>query len=412
MVRKGYLSQYFAGVAIKRLSAVEADSLRSNQHEYNGDKGMRKLLGKPDQPIRYDTKFLYFTDHDYEAVEDNGFLTWYDSRQKARLERNINRSEYRLYFPSNRVIDCTSAGDLLVVAKRENDQLLAMVAEQGSTIERQLAWLFGFSDEFHPGFSVRAEMGSEQDKIGYAARIILENIGISVDEEEPNYLDEMLRRFGKRFPLTTDFSAYARETIPDLSSRDDPDGALIAWMEREEVLFRTFEKHLFCEEILHIREDFDSVIDKTKSLFQRRRARAGYALENHLEQIFREQKIRYTRDGITEGRAKPDFVFPSIASYHDDEFSPSALNMLAAKSTCKDRWRQILTEAAKIPEKHLLTLEPSISAAQTTEMQVNGVQLVVPRGLVPTFREDQRRSLMTLGQFVDFLAAKQQRASA
>ena len=42
--------------------------------------------------------------------------------------------------------------------------------------------------------------------------------------------------------------------------------------------------------------------------------------------------------------------------------------MLAVKSTCKDRWRQILAEADRLPVKHLLTLEPGISVAQTDEM--------------------------------------------
>lgn len=35
-VKQGYLSQYFDGVAVKQLSAVEADVARSHQHEYNG----------------------------------------------------------------------------------------------------------------------------------------------------------------------------------------------------------------------------------------------------------------------------------------------------------------------------------------------------------------------------------------
>ena len=35
-MKRGYLSQYFDGVAIKTLSAVETDTLTSNQHEFNG----------------------------------------------------------------------------------------------------------------------------------------------------------------------------------------------------------------------------------------------------------------------------------------------------------------------------------------------------------------------------------------
>ena len=39
-MKRGYLSEYFEGVAAKRLSAVEADETRSNQHEYNATKAM------------------------------------------------------------------------------------------------------------------------------------------------------------------------------------------------------------------------------------------------------------------------------------------------------------------------------------------------------------------------------------
>jgi len=82
-----------------------------------------------------------------------------------------------------------------------------------------------------------------------------------------------------------------------------------------------------------------------------------------MEQIFREHDIIYTRGGITEGRLKPDFIFPGITHYHDMAFPENVLTMLAAKTTCKDRWRQIRNEAKRIPVKHLLTLEPGISEA-------------------------------------------------
>lgn len=35
-MKQGRLAEYFTGVAMKRLSAVEADLFRSNQHEFNG----------------------------------------------------------------------------------------------------------------------------------------------------------------------------------------------------------------------------------------------------------------------------------------------------------------------------------------------------------------------------------------
>jgi hypothetical protein len=72
------------------------------------------------------------------------------------------RWEYRLYFPTNRVSQCASQGDLPVIAKRNDNTLLAIVAEQGTTIERQLLWLFGYDNLSHPGFSVRSELEMEK----------------------------------------------------------------------------------------------------------------------------------------------------------------------------------------------------------------------------------------------------------
>ena len=59
-------------------------------------------------------------------------------------------------------------------------------------------------------------------------------------------------------------------------------------------------------------------------------------------------------------------------------FSTDALTMLAAKFSLKERWRQIFSEAARIEEKHLLTLSPRISVHQTDQMKAGKVQLVVP----------------------------------
>jgi len=43
-MKQGYLSQYFKAVAAKTLSSVEADSTKSNQHEFNGDAMLKKYL--------------------------------------------------------------------------------------------------------------------------------------------------------------------------------------------------------------------------------------------------------------------------------------------------------------------------------------------------------------------------------
>lgn len=416
-MKQGYLSEYFSGICSKRLSAVEVDTETSNQHEFNGVEKLRDILGEPEGKERYTAQFLYFSDSQEEPTTDIGFLTWYDSRRKARLERGVMRWEYRLYFPTNEVTRSASAGDLLIIASPQETvenqpSLLAIVAEAGSTIERQLIWLFGLSDRANEqGFAVRTQLDTDHDRIGFASSTILEKIGVELKETAPNYLEEMLARFGGVFPKTNIFSQYARDTVPQVDSLASPDKALVAWMEQEEVLFRTLERHLLGAELEKLRAsevvEPDEYIRLTMSCIQRRKARAGSALENHIEEIFKANKVTYSRTPVTEKNLKPDFILPSISCYRDMVFPEAHLTMLGVKTTCKDRWRQILNEASRIPNKHLLTMEPSISENQTNEMIEERVQLVLPQSLHTTFTPNQQNWLMGISDFLELAVDRQ-----
>jgi len=74
--------------------------------------------------------------------------------------------------------------------------------------------------------------------------------------------------------------------------------------------------------------------------------------------------------------------------------------MLATKTTCKDRWRQVRSEAARIGRKHLLTLQEGVSADQFREMQEDDVILVVPESLLVKYPEEVQPHLLTLGMFL------------
>ncbi|WP_112185428.1 type II restriction endonuclease [Ralstonia sp. GX3-BWBA] len=431
-MKPGYLSEYFEGVAAKRLSAVEADETRSNQHEYHATKRVQAFLGSPEEKTRIPARFLYLTDDDPDPIVEDAFLTLYNCRKgKPRAP------EYHLYFPTTNVSLNASEGDLLVIAKKRDGDLLVIIAENGSSIGRQIEWLFGFADLAHPGFSVKSELETEQDRIEFASRFILENIGIAVETSEDTYLDEMLSRFDSRFPTTREFSAYARSTLKDLSPQDQPDLVLMTWMEREEILFRTLERYLIADRLsvgfidpsktvispagflFHSDEelngihkkingvDVDSFISFSLSVQNRRKSRVGLALENHLELLFADNGLRYTRTAITENKAKPDFLFPGVAEYHNPAFDSLRLTMLGVKSTCKDRWRQVLAEADRIDDKHLLTLETAISTHQTDEMAAKRVQLVLPRGLHQTYTLTQQAWLMDVEAFISLARQRQ-----
>jgi hypothetical protein len=298
---------------------------------------------------------------------------------------------------------------LLVIGRRADSSVLVVIAEDGSTIANQVQWLFGISDLAHPGFSVREELETEQDRIAFASRLILENIGVVIEEPpEETFLDAMLKKFSNGFPTTREFSAYSRSTL-SIKVQDGQDAAIMAWMEREEILFRALERFLIADRLNKgFNNDVDGFIQFSLSVQNRRKSRVGYALENHLEAMFNECKIQYSRTKITEQKSKPDFLFPGQKEYHDPNFNPLRLTMLGVKSSCKDRWRQVLAEANRIKNKHLLTLETAISTNQTDEMKANNLQLVLPRSLHSTYTVNQRPWLMDVESFTVLVMERQE----
>jgi len=146
--------------------------------------------------------------------------------------------------------------------------------------------------------------------------------------------------------------------------------------------------------------DVDAFISYSIGVHNRRKARAGWALGNHIEVILLAHEIAFVREATTEKRNGPDFLFPGEKEYHDRNWPEDRLLMLAAKTSCKDRWRQVLAEADRIKAKHLLTLEPGISSRQTDEMKKESLRLVVPAALHESYRPEQRGEILTVAGFV------------
>jgi hypothetical protein len=159
-----------------------------------------------------------------------------------------------------------------------------------------------------------------------------------------------------------------------------------------------------------INSGFDSVeafVEFAGSLTNRRKSRSGRSLELHARLIFSEEAVPFSWQARTEYKKAPDFIFPSQDAYHDPDFPAESLRMLATKTTCKDRWRQVLNEADRIPHKHLLTLQEGVSESQFREMQDAGVRLVVPMSLMPSYPDEIRTDLLSFERFLAELRATQ-----
>ena len=140
-------------------------------------------------------------------------------------------------------------------------------------------------------------------------------------------------------------------------------------------------------------------------VLNRRKSRAGKSLEHHLSAIFDGNNIKYSSQAVTEGNKKPDFIFPSQKAYHDLTFPTENLITLAAKTTCKDRWRQIINEADRLRNrpKYLCTLQQGISPAQMDEMQAENIILVVPKPYISSYPADRQNRIWTVSKFVSYI---------
>ena len=148
-------------------------------------------------------------------------------------------------------------------------------------------------------------------------------------------------------------------------------------------------------------------MDFSNSILNRRKSRAGKSLEHHLAHIFTLSDLKFETQVVTEDNKKPDFIFPSGEAYHNLLFPADDLVFLGVKTTCKDRWRQVLNEADRIDVKYLFTLQQGISKNQLKEMKHEGVKLVVPKTYLNSFDREYQSEMETLSSFVGLVKEKQ-----
>ena len=233
---------------------------------------------------------------------------------------------------------------------------------------------------------------------------------INQELREKQEMDLFISGLNGKFPTSVEMSLVAR-TIQYQTAAGrkktltDPDVALLQWTEQEYRLFRAIEHAKYGAIVAQGFTSVENFVTLANQILNRRKSRAGKSLEHHLAAIFDEHNIQYTAQGVTEGNKRPDFLFPSEQAYHDQKFSVKNLCMLAAKTTCKDRWRQILNEADRFRDenKYLCTMQQGISGAQMDEMQADRVVLVVPRPYIRSYPKDRQKRIWTLGRFIDYV---------
>lgn len=184
--------------------------------------------------------------------------------------------------------------------------------------------------------------------------------------------------------------------------RSTPDRLLIDKRKVEYKLFRQVEEVHVLQQVRDGFQSVDEFMQVANSVSNRRKSRSGRSLEIHLASIFTEfGLVEFSSQCKTEGNKKPDFIFPSCRQYHNPDYPSKGLRMLAVKTTCKDRWRQVLNEADRVEEIHLFTLQEGVSLNQFKEMQAEKVRLVVPDILHEKYPKEIRDELISLSDFIE-----------
>jgi type II restriction enzyme len=299
------------------------------------------------------------------------------------------RNEYRITrfgrgFP---YLQTEHTGDLFVLVKQSHETYAAFVLGTEEDIE-------GFLDNY----------GIMPPDTGR----LIERLDRDVNTEIECRMRELIYSLPVDFPATETMSRMAREIYDSVHGHSEdivrrPDDILVAWIDMEYHMFRRLEFYRYGEMILKGFSSVDDFIETANSVLNRRKSRAGKSLENHLCAIFDGNELHYTAQARTEGNKKPDFLFPSEEKYRDMAYPSEKLVFLGAKTTCKDRWRQIINEADRVGQKHLFTLQQGISARQLEEMQDEKVTLVVPAQYIATYPREKRHLIWTLQQFIGFV---------
>ena len=342
-------------------------------------------------PILFDCPKIEERENRDRVVE----ITWYYeicTRTNSRfIYYGKEKNEYRITrIPS---FGGEYIGALFVLVKRLPNEYEAFILNTEDEIEQYLE-AFGLS----PSETNRM---IEKDVIPPAAQ---ETRLINQFIEELNIQDV-------DFPSSSQMSEAARRICDTAYDHVEfavtkPDAKIIDWTNVEYNLFKAIEYSRYGQVLNKGFKSIDDFINMANQVLNRRKSRAGKSLENHLSDLFKRNELSFDSQVITEGNKKPDFIFPSGTSYQAarrNEFPKDKIIFLAAKTTCKDRWRQILNEADLLRDgpKYLCTLQQGISENQMEEMQKENVTLVVPEKYIGTYPRQCQNQIWSLKRFID-----------
>jgi EcoRII C terminal/Restriction endonuclease EcoRII, N-terminal len=227
------------------------------------------------------------------------------------------------------------------------------------------------------------------------------------DDELQPCLDSRFAKIAaelKDFPSGDSMSLLARDALANCRTGYgalSPDERLALAVEAEFKLFKVIEERLTRGVINGPFESIDRFLEVANTLLQRRKSRAGRSLENHVGALLRDAGIPHVVRADIRGR--PDIVVPSVEAYRDEGFPEDRLFVIAVKTTCRDRWRQVLEEGPRVNRRYLVTTQRGMSIEQMNLMHAAGIVLVVPKRLMSEYPAQRDLMILSIEAFLGLL---------
>jgi len=319
-----------------------------------------------------------------ENFEKNVRIRWHDVITDSCFKwyGSGSRSEYRLtktrdFFRGREEL---YTGSLFILCQMKDGQLYAWVLNDDETVDA----VFNFT-----GLSP-----SETNRL----------IQFDLDERLRPSAETLLEKYGSVFPETDTIARDTWNIFENLyGGKTDPDRMIVDLIRIEYAVFRYLEKEIYRPFLGKPFASVEALMTVSLEINNRRKSRAGRSLELHLRYIFDTFGVEYSPGAVSEMKKRPDFIFPSEEAYRDENFPSEKLFTLGAKTTCKDRWRQVISEADRVKDKYLFTLQQGFTSSQLIEMKAAGVIPVIPAEFHEKCRSDDRGMLMTLSEFIEMV---------
>ncbi|MDF0498461.1 type II restriction endonuclease [Bradyrhizobium yuanmingense] len=388
---------------VKKLSNNDRDWARDpNKHQYGVYIPHKQRDGGFFPPMTIKPR----EDPDADEIREAWFKTVWPQTGKDKKSRLVHytskgQETHLTRVPKEVFADLLPASLLLIGRLGDGRTYECLTVDSGSEEAHFLAQLLGLHADFEIAeFDPAAVRAHEREAV-------LDFAGEVIAAWQSGQIEEFANK-NALMPDTAELARLAREAYLNQNSLEKlnpfvlaaPGDALREISRTIEFdLFRDFQRKERSVELVrlvlgdaprafNISEVIRRLIDEEPAIdalmlsaSQQRKSRAGYSYEHHIEAMLLGGSIPFEKQVIIEAKKRPDFMLPSRQFVDSGEVNAATGLILSAKTTLRERWKQVLLEMGE-RRLFLMTVDENIPRNAIEDMASKNIGLVIPESLM------------------------------